>query len=565
MRKRLLLGFLSAVLCVMHAAAAKSSATIVSDPAPIYAEKPFTITITLSGGGNWDSDVYLWTWAVCDNVGKNPIDKWENGCVDAMKMQKTDNSTFMFSVSDLKSFYGLSDDQFAGITKCGFIARTKSGDQTDDLFVNVEHFVQLYSGGDGSEADPYQLSNEADLNNLASTPDDWGKCFKVTADIALTADFKGIGSMDAPFTGRFDGGHFTISGAKIAGSGGIGSATGFFSALGQGASVSDLGLKNVTVTGATYCGGLAGYVASGASVARCYTSGTVSGKSICIGGLAGENRGSIADCYSTANVTSDGDYAAGGFAGKNTGSIERCYASGDVKAHNYVGAVVGANYGTVLHCVAMNHNVTSAGGSKYAGRFGGNNNGENKVQAAVARAAADGDTNLSWSGMNHSQGKWDDYAHHAVDADQALGEKATYADRLGWDFGTTWKWVGKDKADAQSTLAEQRYPVLAGIEGQEAPAGNEFYEMTAIEVLEADTAGGIEVFPTAVENTFTVSAPAAIAALQVTAVNGAGVLTLGGDGSQQMTVDFSGAAPGVYFLGVTLADGSHSAVKLLKK
>lgn len=572
MRKRLLFSCLSVLLCAMHTVAANYSASISSDPDPLYAEKPFTVTIKITDDKSFDSDVWVWTWVKYDGKAKNPISKWEDGMVDKMKMKKIDNKTFSFTVSDVKTFYGITDDELAKVTEFGFIARTNY-DQTNDKSIGVQHYIWLYSGGEGTADAPYLIANAEDLNSLAGKPEHWDKHFRLTADISGMGDFAGIGSMDKPFNGTFDGAHHTVSGVKVSGTTRIiGSATGFFNALGDGASVHDLGLKDITVAGMTYCGGLAGYVGGG-SIDRCYTSGTVTGQSICVGGLAGENGGVISDCYSTANVTSDGDYAAGGLVGKNTGTIQRTYASGDVRAHNYVGAVVGANYGRVLYSVAMNLNISSTDGSRYAGRFGGNNNAQNVVKdaapasllAASQNIDLSTDTNLSWSGMNHSQNKWEDVAHHAVDADEALGVKSTYANTLGWNFTDTWKWVGKEAPDAQTTLGEQRYPVLAGIDGQEAPGSEAFYIMTAIGDVEADTAGGIEVFPTAVENTFSVSAPSAIAALQIVAVSGATVLGVSGNGAQSMEVDMEGVMPGVYFLGVTLADGTRSTVKLVKK
>ena len=89
--------------------------------------------------------------------------------------------------------------------------------------------------------------------------------------------------------------------------------------------------------------------------------------------------------------------------------------------------------------------------------------------------------------------------------------------------------------------------------------------MTAISDIVVDTAGGIYVFPTAVENTFTVSAHAAIAALQAMAINGATVLSLSGNGDRELTVDFSAVAPGIYLVRTTLADGTDKVIKIIKK
>lgn len=559
-------------MCVMHAAAT-DSARIVSNPDPIETKSGFEITITLESADYGSAQVYCYTWTV---GGSQPTFNWDDAVKGDKYKMSGSGKVFTFKVDDIKEFYGLTDEQFKSLTQIGFIARTTSA-QTGNCMVDVIYNgdSRLYSGGEGTYDAPYLISNVADLNYLAATPAHWGsdKYFKLTSDIHAVGDFQGIGSMEKPFGAHFDGAHHTISGVKVSGTDrGIGSATGFFNALQATSEVHDLGLKDVSVSGVTYVGGLAGY-SIGSTIERCYTSGNVIGTSICVGGLVGENDGNISDCYSTATVTSDGDFAVGGLVGKNIGWIERTYASGDVKGHNYVGAVVGSNHGVVLYSVAMNLHIASGDGAMFAGRFGGNNNRLNQVNrtsnaslsAAMQAVALGSDTNLSWSGMQHSQNKWDDMAHHAISADQALGDKATYANTLGWDFTDTWTWVGKENSDTRANATEKRYPVLAGIEGQEAPASDAFYTMTPIGEIEADTAGGIEVFPTAVENTFSVSAPSAIAALQVVAVNGATVLGLGGNGAQVMEVDMEGVMPGVYFLGVTLSDGTRATVKLVKK
>jgi hypothetical protein len=63
-----------------------------------------------------------------------------------------------------------------------------------------------YSGGEGTEAEPWQISSYMDYIYLVKTPADHNKCFIVTEDI----DFAGVtlspmGTYNTPFTGVFDG------------------------------------------------------------------------------------------------------------------------------------------------------------------------------------------------------------------------------------------------------------------------------------------------------------------------------------------------------------------------
>jgi len=94
-----------------------------------------------------------------------------------------------------------------------------------------------------------------------------------------------IGTHATPFTGSFDGDGFVISNVSI---NVAGDYIGFIRELGTGGSVSDLGLEGVGVNaaaGATYVGGLVGE--NEGTVSESYTTGTVNGDSE-VGGLVGD-------------------------------------------------------------------------------------------------------------------------------------------------------------------------------------------------------------------------------------------------------------------------------------
>ena len=104
-----------------------------------------------------------------------------------------------------------------------------------------------------------------------------------------------------------------------------------------------------TVTAKVECGGLVGAVSSSTgNVTRCTSAGNVSINYEGIldrtaGGLVGENRGTIDQCYSTANVTGNGADEIGGLAGRNFGIILDSYAAGDVSGTYPTGGLVGVN------------------------------------------------------------------------------------------------------------------------------------------------------------------------------------------------------------------------------
>ena len=77
-----------------------------------------------------------------------------------------------------------------------------------------------------------------------------------------------------------------------------------------------------------------------------------------VGGIAGENDGTIENCWVTGNVSSDWQDSGvavtgsvGGIAGENNGTIQFCCMAGDVTNDDAdVGGLVGCNDGTLSHC-----------------------------------------------------------------------------------------------------------------------------------------------------------------------------------------------------------------------
>jgi|GEM_PF-2407160 len=266
-----------------------------------------------------------------------------------------------------------------------------------------------YSGGNGTESTPYQISNTVDLIELSQTRGDWDKYFYQMNDITFpddettvdwdddgsadgsgTSGFSAIGNSGTYFTGNYDGGDHTINYLYINRDA---SGQGMFGYCGDGAVVENLGLLNVDITstasiGGSSVGGLIGMTGAGGtrtSVSSCYVTGAVYGKSAVggmvgfnygtsiitnsysnaevnasyngnyVGGLVGENRGTtITGCYATGDVTgtgrvSGGEYGKeiGGLVGRNNdGTITDCYASGVVTGYNKVGGLVGYSSGS---------------------------------------------------------------------------------------------------------------------------------------------------------------------------------------------------------------------------
>ena len=94
----------------------------------------------------------------------------------------------------------------------------------EDFKFDLQRFDSAFSGGDGSQTNPYQIASVEDLQQLANDVNGgntyYGKYFIVTANIDLSgvANFTPIGDQNtSAFAGTFDGNNseYTISGMKI--------------------------------------------------------------------------------------------------------------------------------------------------------------------------------------------------------------------------------------------------------------------------------------------------------------------------------------------------------------
>ncbi|MBP7050338.1 MAG: hypothetical protein KBE65_04925 [Phycisphaerae bacterium] len=252
-----------------------------------------------------------------------------------------------------------------------------------------------YSGGTGEPNDPYQIATAEDLIALGNEPNDYDKCFILTADLDLDPNLPGGKVFDtavvAPdvndaddwfdgpsFTGFFDGAGHTIAHLTIAGGdflGLFGQVAGRWRPASPGTGVENLAVVDVRITGTgDYVGGVVGHNYGG-TVTQCYSSGVVSGN-LYVGGLVGMETiprwggRTIMDCYSTAAVSATTAYA-GGLVGYNDGRIIRCYSTGPVSAPVGAGGLAGGEeyYGSVTDCfwdIETSGQTTSFGGTGQA-------------------------------------------------------------------------------------------------------------------------------------------------------------------------------------------------------
>ena len=230
-----------------------------------------------------------------------------------------------------------------------------------------------------------------DLLALAKATDaeTLGKNYRLKADLNLKdTPFNGIGSADQPFTGMFDGQGHTISHVTV--NAPEGENAGFFNVI-KGATIRDLKLVDVEITGKTNVGGLAGSTqvqldSSDLSknvanlIGGCSVSGTVTGTKN-VGGLVGLNEGktdpqtlfSIASAVDkcAASVTVNGKEMTGGLVGKNGGTITKSSSGGTVKGDTTTGGLVGDSSGDIYD----SHTSCTVAGRSHTGGFVGFSDG----------------------------------------------------------------------------------------------------------------------------------------------------------------------------------------------
>ena len=311
------------------------------------------------------------------------------------------------------------------------------------LCISGTVLAATYSGGSGTQADPYKISAAADLRTLTTTSGDWDKHFILTGSLDLAGpSLPPIGSTATyPFTGTFDGQGFTLSNAVIYGTGV--SFAGLFGYV-TGGTISNLGLVDFTVSGQSNIGGLVGKN-DGGSITACYATGSVSGVTTIVGGLVGYNGTSstITACHFRGNVS--GSYCVGGLVGMNvsstiaasyafaevigvnscigglvgqswSGSILSCYATGDTSGTSSVGGLVGdlGNGGSITSSYAAS--VVSPTGSGIGGLVGTSPNGSVNVSFWDMQASGQ-ETSAGGEGKTTLEMQTDELYLHA-----------------GWDF-----------------------------------------------------------------------------------------------------------------------------------
>lgn len=291
------------------------------------------------------------------------------------------------------------------------------------LLIQSGIVLAKYSGGDGSESNPWQISSKADLLAMGDNVEDYNDCFIMTNDINMAGDvyetaiiannpndvfpvFEG-----EAFKGVFEGSHFKIIDLTIDGGGFLG----LFGFIDKAGRIRNLGLENCMVTGDIMAvGSLAGD--NSGIISNCYSLFNVNSTSVdCVGGLVGQNSGIILNCYSEGTVSNYGSVGgitgcnggsiidtysagqvtsifsiAGGLVGGNGGNISTCYSTSVVYGNDRVGGLVGTNGSSIVNCYSTGEVI----GGEYVGGLAGENTGNINNCYSIGLVNGNGDENV---------------------------------------------------------------------------------------------------------------------------------------------------------------------------
>jgi len=204
-----------------------------------------------------------------------------------------------------------------------------------------------FAGGTGTESDPYQISNGAQLAYLAQQVNAGtnysGEYFKLTSDIRLNADdvptggneWTPIGNSDNSFNGIFDGAGHTISGLYVP------DTTGCPGLFGMGDD--DTVIRDLIVVG-TICAG-------------------ESAKDAYVGGICAASYGKVQNCGFYGTIKADDsvydELPVGGIAGGFDTTVEKCWYF-DTDGNSKVDGVSSCD--SIIGCY---HNVSGSKSGEY--------------------------------------------------------------------------------------------------------------------------------------------------------------------------------------------------------
>ncbi|MDD2534803.1 MAG: hypothetical protein PHC86_08930 [Eubacteriales bacterium] len=352
----------------------------------------------------------------------------------------------------------------------------------------IVHATDVPSG-DGSSSNPFLITHLADLvwlkDRIADPTKDGGNSeyYHQTSDIDLAtlSDWTPIGEGSASgFRGTYDGQSYTVSHLQMTVK--TLKKTGLFS-INRG-TIKNLGVTEVAITGGTTSdegvGALVGV--NKGSIARCWSTGSISTAAKATGGLIGQQTTydntatpSLIDAFSTVSVIAPGTDIAnyfGGLIGEiAAGTVQTAYSIGTVDSNapnisnsKFSGGITGeikagASVQNVFTLSIVDNNYDKLYHSGIAGQVGGTlTYAQTSSAIAVKNILTGGVTSNLLTSVGASTFKSQTY-FSGSDTTPTL----TWSAATAWDFDTVWT-ISALVNDGLPTLQPQRVPVIEAAE-----------------------------------------------------------------------------------------------------
>jgi hypothetical protein len=293
--------------------------------------------------------------------------------------------------------------------------------------------------GDGTEANPYEVSNVEQLQCIEEQGLDANYVQVSDIDASETASWKSGDGFDpiGRYNGTYEGDGYKITDLTIK----VGDIGGMFGEVDTAGTIKNVSLVNAEVTDSTkstdsFVGCLVGI--NQGTINESYASGSVS-RAFMLGGLVGRNEGTIKKSYSSVSVDGAGYSGVGGLVGQNFGTVSESYATGPVDGSGQVGGLVGQNSGMIEKSYATG----SVDGSRQVGGLVGRNEFR-EFEGTVTGSYWDMETTGQSTSAGNSTG---------LTTSEMVGSAAK-SNMRGFDFADTWETVTREHVRGG-------YPVLA--------------------------------------------------------------------------------------------------------
>ena len=292
--------------------------------------------------------------------------------------------------------------------------------------------------GEGTEESPFLITNQEELCLISDFPD----ChFELMNDIVLQGDWTPLCTHSDDFTGSLNGNGYTISNLSFSSSinnvGLIKYNYGVIKNLQVG--LSENGMCNSAASLATYIGIIA--VENHGEISSCKVNGAI----ICrnayeVGGITGINYGNIYNAVSNVDISVSGNTSAGGIAGKTIApsSINNSYfigsianTSSSISGRSYLCGIAGNSYSDSSSFVTINNCYSVATYSRV--------NNDTSLYGITASSVSN---NGKFAKVNNSFydktiSGLTSTSYGTPKSILAMKMKKTYAD-AGWDFDNVW-------------------------------------------------------------------------------------------------------------------------------